>query len=259
MTSDSAFHVRGVQGVRGVPGSLSFVIPAHDEEALIGRAIEAIRTSAQSAGVPFEIIVVDDSSTDGTGEIASAAGARVVRVEARQIGVARNAGAAVATGDILVFVDADTFIGPTHVRGVVDAMAGGAVGGGAAARFDDPVPWWAQTVLIVTAWAFRQAKIAAGSFLYCSKHAFDAAGGFDRELFVAEEIALSRGLKRLRLGPFVILREPVITSGRKARTYTYLENARVWGRLVIQRRSSMRRRDRLDLWYGPRRRDRQEP
>jgi glycosyltransferase involved in cell wall biosynthesis len=234
---------------------LSFVIPAYDEEALIGRAIEAIRTSAAAAGDSFEIIVVDDSSTDRTAQVATAAGARVVRVEARQIGASRNAGAAVATGDTLVFVDADTFIVPAHVTGVLDAMARGAVGGGAAALFDDPVPWWAQRTLRVTAWWFRQVRIAAGSFLFCSRAAFEAVGGFDAALYVAEEIALSRALKRLRRGHFVVLREPVITSGRKARTYTCREIARTWGGLLV-RPGSIRHRDRLEMWYGPRRNDR---
>jgi len=231
---------------------LSFVIPAHDEEALIGRTIAAIHMSAQA--VPFEIIVVDDASTDRTAEIATAAGARVVRVNVRQIGMARNAGAAVAKGDTLVFVDADTFITPAHVQGVVAAIARGAVGGGAAARFDDPVPWWAQATLTATAWVFRRVKLAAGSFLFCTKSAFEATGGFDPALYAAEEIALSRSLKRLRRGPFVVLREPVLTSGRKARTYSNREIARTWGGLLI-RPWSVRHRDRLDMWYGPRRKD----
>ena len=234
---------------------LSFVIPAYNEEALIARAVGAIDFSARSAGVPFEVIVVDDGSTDRTAEIAEAAGAAVVRVNLRQIGAARNAGALAAAGDTLVFVDADTFITPAHASGVVAAMSVGAVGGGAAARFDDPVPWWAQKTLGVTVRLFRWGKLAAGSFLFCSKSSFEAVGGFDSALYAAEEIALSRALKRLRRGPFVVLREPVITSGRKVRTYSGREIARTWGGLLI-RPWSVRRRDRLDMWYGPRRDDR---
>lgn len=257
MASVSSFQEPDVPGVRGVPGFLSFVIPAHDEEALIGRAIAAIQASAHAAATPFEIIVVDDGSTDRTAAIAIENGARVVSVTVRQIGMARNAGAAVALGETLVFVDADTFITPAHVQGVVAAIARGAVGGGAAARFDEPVPWWVQAILRTTAWVFRRVKLAAGSFLYCSKGAFDAAGGFDPSLYAAEEIAFSRALKRLRRGPFVVLREPVLTSGRKARTYSYREIARTWGGLLI-RPWSVRHRDRLDMWYGPRRDDRKE-
>ena len=133
-------------------------------------------------------------------------------------------------------------------------MANGAVGGGAAAVFDEPVPRWASGTLRVTVWWFRQVKLAAGSFMFCSRSAFEAIGGIDRAYFAAEEIALSRALKRLRRGPFVILRDPVVTSGRKARTYTYPEIARTWGGLLM-RPWSVKRRDRLEMWYGPRRKD----
>jgi glycosyltransferase involved in cell wall biosynthesis len=60
---------------------LSFIIPAHDEERLIARTIESIQSTAM-AGVdrvrPFEIIVVDDASTDATRQVAEQAGARVM-------------------------------------------------------------------------------------------------------------------------------------------------------------------------------------
>ena len=64
---------------------LSFVVPAHDEQATIGAVVAAIDSAARSAGVEFEVIVVDDSSTDATAVLAEAAGARVVPVALRQI------------------------------------------------------------------------------------------------------------------------------------------------------------------------------
>lgn len=232
---------------------LSFVVPAHDEEQIIAQALAAIRASADSAGIPYEVIVVDDSSRDRTGEIAAALGARVVRVNVRQIGAARNAGAAVAKGDMLLFVDADTFITPSNLQGALQALRDGAIGGGAAARFDDPVPTSARVILKIWVWISRTFRLAAGSFLFCSKAAFDAVGGFDPVYYAGEEVYLSRKLHKR--GRFVILREPVLTSGRKARTHTGWEITRTWLGLTI-RPWSMRRR--LDWWYGPRRKD-QEP
>ena len=97
----------------------SFIIPAHDEESGIDTTIRCVRDSAGTAGIQYEVIVVDDGSADRTGAVAASAGAQVVKTERCQIAGARNAGAAVARGDILVFVDADTLIDAAVVRAVV--------------------------------------------------------------------------------------------------------------------------------------------
>ena len=76
---------------------LSFIVPAHDEELLLGRTLASIHAGGKSIGEPYEIIVVDDSSGDRTASIAAEHGARVERVEHRQISRARNAGAACPT------------------------------------------------------------------------------------------------------------------------------------------------------------------
>src|SRR6266481_1355947 len=64
---------------------ISFIVPAHNEEAWVGRSVSAIRNGADSLGEPHEIIVVDDASSDATASIARQQGAQVVRVEHRQI------------------------------------------------------------------------------------------------------------------------------------------------------------------------------
>src|SRR5205085_9617055 len=98
----------GGRAGRGPGTVISIVIPAYNEEALLAPTVRAVRESADATGVPYEVIVVDDGSTDRTAEIARAHGARVVSVELRQIGAARNAGVKAAAGDLLIFVDADT-------------------------------------------------------------------------------------------------------------------------------------------------------
>ncbi len=87
---------------------LSFVIPAWNEEELLGATIKSIQQSAKE--FEYEIIVADDASDDRTAEIAAELGSIVVRCDNRQIGLTRNDGAAVATGDLLIFVDADTIV-----------------------------------------------------------------------------------------------------------------------------------------------------
>jgi glycosyltransferase involved in cell wall biosynthesis len=119
---------------------ITFIIPAHNEEFLIGRTISALHTAAGAIDEPYEIIVVDDASADATTTVAARCGARVVSVNYQQIAAARNAGTAQAQGDILLFVDADTHVPGTVVGAAVHAMRAGAVGGGARARFDGFVP-----------------------------------------------------------------------------------------------------------------------
>ena len=73
---------------------LSVVVPAHNEARLLPATLQAIHAAAAAAGVPYELIVVDDASTDGTAEVARAHGALVVAVGLRQIAAVRNAGSA---------------------------------------------------------------------------------------------------------------------------------------------------------------------
>lgn len=232
---------------------ISFVIPAHDEELLLGGTLDAIDAAARPLAVPFEVIVVDDASTDRTGAIAREHGARVVRVAHRQIAATRNAGARAAAGAMLVFVDADTLVTAAAVRGALVALQDGAAGGGSAFRFDGGVPLYARVMLAVAVPLYRVAGLASGCFLFCTRSAFDAVGGFDETLFGAEEAAMSRALGRH--GRFVVLREAVTTSGRKLRAHSAREILGTMLRLALRGGASVRRREGLEIWYGPRRRD----
>src|SRR5512145_1706554 len=105
---------------------ISFVVPAHNEELLLGRTLAAIHDAARRAERPYEIVVADDASTDRTATVAVEHGARVVPIVRRQIAAARNAGAAAAVGDILIFVDADTIVSPEVVAATLAALSDGA-------------------------------------------------------------------------------------------------------------------------------------
>jgi glycosyltransferase involved in cell wall biosynthesis len=228
---------------------ISIIIPAYNEESLLAATLLQLQASAAAAGELYEMIVVDDGSTDRTAEIASAHHARVVSVQVRQIGAARNAGAKVATGELLVFVDADTLVPPEVLRGALAAFRAGAVGGGAGALQDSNEPRWGPPLMVFVSVVMRTFGWAAGCFVFVRSDVFDRVGGFDERYFASEEIHLSRAVKKH--GRFVILREKVITSGRKGRLFTPWQVFVQFASAI--RPSTLKRRDRLDLWYGGKR------
>jgi len=225
---------------------ISIVIPAYNEEALLAATLNAVRASAGAIGVPYEVIVVDDGSTDRTAEIARENGARVVAVHLRQIGAARNAGAKAAAGDLLVFVDADTLVTAEVLRAAVAVVSAGAVGGGSAARVESNEPRWGPPMMVLASWVMRTAGWAAGCFVFVRTDVFNHVGGFDERYFASEEIHLSRAVKKH--GRFVILREFVITSGRKGRIFTFRQIAAQFAMALLP--GTLTRRDRLGLWYA---------
>src|SRR5688500_10267491 len=115
---------------------ISFIVPAHNEEHELPATLGAIKATAEAVGQPYEIIVVVDDSSDRTAEIAQSFGANVAHVRLRQIAAVRNAGACLATGDILFFVDADTHINIATVSAALRALESGCVGGSARLQLD---------------------------------------------------------------------------------------------------------------------------
>src|SRR6266568_1222830 len=126
---------------------ISFVVPAYNEEHELSDTLAAIREAASGATQPYEIIVVDDASTDATPEIASRAGAKVIPIHRRQIAAARNAGGRAAEGEYLFFIDADTRIDRAHVGRGIAALEGGYAGGSARVAMDGFVPIWGRMLL----------------------------------------------------------------------------------------------------------------
>jgi len=230
---------------------LSIIIPAHNEERELPVTLSALRTALEVCRIQHEVIVVDDSSTDRTAEIARTAGARVERVEVRQIASARNAGASVARGEWLCFVDADTQVSAATLRSALAALEAGAVGGGAEVRWAPPVPMHGRVYLWVFNLIWRRLGHAAGCFLFCRRPDFEAVGGFDEAYFASEEIWLSKSLRQR--GTFAIIREPVRTSARKVRMNSALAMMATAIRLLAGGPRAWRRREGLELWYDGRR------
>ncbi len=230
----------------------SFIIPAHNEAALLPATLDALRDAAPACGAEFEILVVDDASTDATAAVAASHGAVVVPIDRREFAAERNAGAARASGDVFVFIDADTVVNARAVAEAAQAVARGATFGGAPIRFDDPCPLWARAMLPLFLVVFRAARMVPGCFFVVTRALFDKAGGFDEGVFAGEEALFARVLRRAG-GRHYLGRTPVVTSGRKLRDHTGSE---IWGALVragLKGRRGVSSREGLDLWYGERR------
>jgi glycosyltransferase involved in cell wall biosynthesis len=232
--------------------SYTLVVPCYNERDYLPATLDSLRQAMRA--VPQRegrILVVDNGSSDGTGELARAAGAQVVFEPHRQIARARNAGGRAAHTPYLIFVDADTAISGALLASTLAALDSGRVcGGGAACRFDRGPLWLRLGLASWNLWA-RCARWAAGSYLFCLREAFLATGGFDESLYAAEEIALSRALKRwgrARGLRFRILREPVVTSARKIEWFGSRRMAGMLLRLALSPRA-LADRDRLPLWY----------
>ena len=231
---------------------ISFIVPAHNEEAWVGRCVSAIRSGLESLAEPHEIIVVDDASSDATASIARQQGTQVVRVEHRQIAATRNAGARQARGDILFFVDADTLVNSPAIQSALRAIRTGAAGGGCVPRFEGWLPWWFRLTEPFIEPAVRLVRfLPSGAFLFCTRNAFQAIGGFNENYYAAEDAVFVAALKRQ--GRFAILAETVVTSGRKAREHSFLSLARLFICLILRGSAGLRSRRGLEYWYEPER------
>lgn len=237
---------------------LSFVVPAHNESRLIGATLRSIHETGRAVvgDGEYEIIVADDSSQDATGVIAATLGAHVVRVERRQISAARNAGARAATGEVLVFVDADTLVNADVVRNAIAAIEAGALGGGAGVAFDGQIPAAAGVLLKSLLMLFRILQLTGGCFLFCRRDALEEAGGWDETVFASEEVELANALKQVGKkrgigwrGRFVIVEGTVLTSGRKLRAYSLGELLWASIRIILQGRKGVQKREGLEIWY----------
>jgi glycosyltransferase involved in cell wall biosynthesis len=171
---------------------VSVVIPARDAAATLARAIRSARAQTRP---PDEVLVVDDASGDDSAAIAAGLGATVVRLAAHQgAGAARNAGVAAAGGEVIGFLDADDEWLPDKLARQLplladaDFVACGAIlfaedGTRLGPLYDGEIPREG-----ADCWRGLLARnTIATSCVLVWRRAFDAAGGFDPGLPVAED------------------------------------------------------------------------
>lgn len=202
----------------------SVIVPAHNEEQYIGKCLKAIRTAEeQTESGSVQIIVVANRCTDKTAEIAAQYGAEVIENQDKCIASIRNAGAKAAAGEILVTVDADTYIAPetfTEIRTLLES--GRYIGGGAVPTFDRASLGIAVSTFYVLLQMLpeiiRCRGMLSGAVFWCRKSDFDAVGGFDPSLVSLEDLDFAKRLKQYgkeRGKKYGTLKSKIYTSARK--------------------------------------------
>jgi rSAM/selenodomain-associated transferase 2 len=187
---------------------ISVIMPVLNEEKSIAATLAALLALA-----PHEMIVVDGGSSDRTRQIAGQFPVKIISSErgrARQM----NRGAHEASGEVLLFLHADTRLPPTALDDITSALAADPryLGG----RFDvqlDGSHWLLPLVGLMISYRSRLSKVSTGDQgLFVRRETFQHMGGF-QEILLMEDIAFCQALKRL--GSVACLRSRVVTSGRR--------------------------------------------
>lgn len=239
---------------------LTIVIPACDEQKQLPGCLTSIEQAV--AAVPnddlrVEVIVVDNNSTDATAVVAEAAGAKVIFEPINQISRARNSGAAAASGDWLLFMDADSRL---HLETLTDLLTTidqrPCVGGGCLIALDC-IPFWVRGFVALWNLISRSLRWAAGSFIFARPDAFTELSGFSEEIYASEEIDFSRRLKRWGKShelEFIILKaHPHVSSGRKFQLYRKSEIFLLCFRLLFRPIRTLGSKGALGYFYERRR------
>ncbi len=244
---------KGLRAWQGGVVQTSFLVPAYNEELLVGRAVESIHRAAGVCGLTaYEVVVCDNHSTDGTAAVALAAGARVVHEPHRQIARSRNAAAVASSGSWLVWLDADAMLGEEVLGATLSALGSGDVcGGGAQVALEGaPLDRAARCAVRGWNWIAANFRLAAGSYFFALREGWAETGGFNEEVYAGEEIGFSRTLKRWgrqRGLDFRVLGHAVPSSARKVEQFTLAQTLRQVA--ICAWPGNLGRRDRCAFWY----------
>jgi len=239
---------------------ISIVIPAYIEEKLLSATLATVFAAAKAFAArswEHEVIVCDNNSNDRTAEIARACGAQVVFEPVNQIGRARNKGAGAATGDWLIFVDADSHPRPALFADVADTIVTGrCLAGGSTVRLDKQDVMLGFLTAVWNVISLTK-KWAPGSFIFCDANAFRAVGGFSDELFASEELDLFQRLHKLarewKRKIVILHRHPLVTSARKAHLYSKREHLKFMLKTALSWGQTLKSARGCPTWYDGRR------
>jgi glycosyltransferase involved in cell wall biosynthesis len=196
----------------------SIIIPARNEEMVIGNCLDCIKSNQAVSCKDIEVVVVLNRCTDGTEAIARNFGARIVKEDSKNLSRIRNKGAAQASGDIIVTIDADSCMSTNMLSEIAKMLATGRyIGGGVRILPERQSPGIRATMLLMNIGMFLTGL--SGGLYWCRRRDFEAVGGFKESLFIAEDLDFARRLKaygRRHKLKFTLLKNAhIVTSCRK--------------------------------------------
>lgn len=197
---------------------ISLIIPAHNESAFLPACLEAARHAAACIDAEVEIIVVLNRCTDDTEEIARSYDCKIIREDAKNLSMIRNAGVSAASGEIIVTCDADSRMHSDSFQEILRRLESGKVVGGGALVL--PERWspgiMASALAVLPYLAFT--GVSFGLFWFY-KRDFEEIAGFDARFVSVEDVDFARRLKahgrKSGRSWGTLLRAPLITSCRK--------------------------------------------
>ncbi len=177
----------------------SVIIPAYNEQAYLPRLLDSVdRACTDYLGGPegIETVVVDNSSTDATADLARMRGCRVVREERRVIAAVRNTGAGMATGQVLVFIDADNIIHPDTFNAIDRCLLTGKIIAGASGVKMQRMSLGIAVTYVLMVPLVWLTGMDTGA-VFCRREDFEVVKGYNEERLFAEDVQLLWDLKRL--------------------------------------------------------------
>jgi glycosyltransferase involved in cell wall biosynthesis len=233
---------------------VSIVIPAWNEEKYITATLESVFVAGmylERAGGSYEVIVVDNDSSDATAARAAEFPVRIVREERHCIAAVRNRGARAARGEYLVFLDADSRASENSLTRICETLSGGCYVGGGVKIYPDKwslrtFPFYAMGPVMMIVLG-----VTAG-MIFSTREAHTAVKGFDEALYAAEDLDFVTNIKafgRKTGKKFAHLTDVHIkTSVRKFRT-ARLRDWLIFPRYFLNR-NIVRNADNCRFWYA---------
>ncbi len=208
--------------------ALSFVIPAYNEQALIGACVESVLAEIKQSGVDAEVVVVNNASSDRTGEIASGyPGVKVIDEPKKGLVNARHAGFENSTGELVANIDSDTIVPEGWLTTVVQAFAADPklVCLSGPYIYYDMSGWnrflvslfygltW--LIYVINHYVLRVGSVVQGGNFVFKRTAWLEAGGFDRTIaFFGEDTDVAVRLSKVGKVKFTFAL-PMKTTGRR--------------------------------------------